>query len=218
MIPTIAIDGPAAAGKGTVARLIADELGFHLLESGRLYRAVALAALQNEVAPDDGIALAKIAADLRGRNSRLNELMSSPKIADEKTAGIASAISAILSVRRELLPLQRQARRLPGLVAEGRDMATVVFPDSVLKIFLTASAEERARRRFFQSALKKSLRKKTDDAKMRALVAEIAERDRRDAGRKFAPLARAADAVELDTTAMSAAQAAAEICRQFWNR
>jgi len=199
--PVIAIDGPSASGKGTVAQAVARALGFHYLNSGALYRTVAFAALEigadleNELTIKD-IALNLIAkfegesVELAGRD--VTELLRA-----EAVSLAASRIASLGPVREALLDRQRAFRRPPGLVADGRDMGTVVFPDAGLKIFLTASAEERAQRRY------KQLIDKGMGATMGALLQDIRERDERDSSRAAAPLRKSADAVLLDTTRMS---------------
>ena len=204
MIPVIAIDGPSGSGKGTIARRVAAALGFHLLDSGALYRLVALrAARAGEDAP---AALAELARgmDLRFETGAedaerilLNGEDVTRAVRDEATGAAASRFAAFPVVRAALLERQRGFRRAPGLVADGRDMGTVVFPDAGLKIFLSASPEERARRRHNQ------LIDKGNDASLAALSRDIAERDARDSTRAVAPLRAAADAVQIDTTGIS---------------
>jgi cytidylate kinase len=204
-IPIIAIDGPAASGKGTIAAGVAAALHFHYLDSGALYRLVALQALEQAIDPDDEAALAGVAAalparfaggriDLDGRD--VTEL-----IRGEAVSKAASAVSVHAAVRAALLARQRAFRQPPGLVADGRDMGTVVFPDATLKVFLTASAEERARRRH------KQLIEKGISVTIEGLLRDIRERDARDANRPVAPLRAASDAVALDTTDLSIAAA-----------
>lgn len=207
--PVIAIDGPSASGKGTVAQAVASALGFHYLNSGALYRTVALAAmrlrteLENESIVSD-IAL-KIKAVFEGDRVELEGRDVTDAIRSEAVSAAASAIAAMPQVRRALLERQQAFRRPPGLVADGRDMGSVVFPDAVLKIYLTASPEERAARRH------KQLMDKGMDANMAALLQDIRERDQRDSKRATAPLQKVADAVLVDTTQMSAADAVAQV-------
>jgi len=207
--PVIAIDGPSASGKGTVAQGVAGALGFHYLNSGALYRTVAMAALQAGANLDDESTLSNIALNLRaefsgdtvaleGRDVTIALLADAVSVA-------ASRVAALPGVRRSLLARQRAFRKPPGLVADGRDMGSVVFPDAVLKIFLTASLEARAARRY------KQLMEKGMDATMAALLQEIRERDQRDMMRATAPLKRSANAVLIDTTDMSAADATAQV-------
>lgn len=204
-IPVIAIDGPSASGKGTVAALVARELGFHYLDSGAIYRVAAHAAARAGVALDDEAALASLARalDLRfdGIEVYLDGQPVGGAIRTEDAGRAASRIAALPDVRAALLDLQRDFRRPPGLVTDGRDMGSVVFPDARVKVFLTASAEERAKRRY------KQLIEKGFDANLVALFQDLTERDARDAARASAPLKQAADALLLDTTGLSIDQA-----------
>ena len=204
-VPVIAVDGPAASGKGTVAAGVAQALGFHLLDSGSLYRLVANKALAEKVDPDDGPALAAIAealdVDFRdGRIARDGRDVTNA-IRSEAVSAAASRVAVHPAVRAALLARQRAFRRRPGLVADGRDMGTVVFPDAFLKVFVTATPEERARRRH------KQLIEKGISITMESLLRDIRERDARDVSRASAPLRAAADAVILDTTDMTIAAA-----------
>lgn len=207
--PVIAIDGPSASGKGTVAQGVAGALGFHYLNSGALYRAVAMAAieagadLENESTLSD-ITL-NINAEINGDAVTLGGRDVTDIVLAEAVSAAASRIAALPGVRRTLLARQHAFRRPPGLVADGRDMGSVVFPDAALKIFLTASLEARAARRH------KQLMEKGMDATMAALLQDIRERDQRDMRRATAPLQRSADAVLIDTTDMSAADAIAQV-------
>jgi cytidylate kinase len=200
-VPVIAVDGPAASGKGTVAAGVAKALGFHLLDSGSLYRLVAFKALRDGVATDAPAALAAIARDLdvSFRDGRI--FLEGADVTDgiraEAVSAAASRVAVHPDVRAALLARQRAFRRPAGLVADGRDMGTVVFPDAVVKVFVTASAEERARRRY------KQLIEKGNSVSMDSLLHDIRERDARDAARAAAPLAPAADAAILDTTNMT---------------
>ena len=206
--PVIAIDGPSASGKGTVAQGVAGALGYHYLNSGALYRTVALAAQKRgmEVEESSVASLVKVLdAGFRGDSVELDGQDATLAIRAEAVGELASRIAALPGVRRALLERQRAFRRPPGLVADGRDMASVVFPDAVLKIFLTASPEERARRRY------KQLMDKGMGANMAALLQDIRERDKRDSDRAAAPLRKLADAVLIDTTDMSAADAVAQV-------
>jgi cytidylate kinase len=206
--PVIAIDGPSASGKGTVAQGVAEELGFHYLNSGALYRTVALGAQRRGLKIEEQ-ALAALARTLearfRGDHVELDGQDATLAIRSEAIGELASRVAAFPGVRSALLERQRAFRRPPGLVADGRDMASVVFPDAALKIFLTASPEERARRRY------KQLMDKGMSANMAALLLDIRERDKRDSDRAAAPLQKVADAVLIDTTDISAADAVARV-------
>jgi cytidylate kinase len=199
-VPVIAIDGPSASGKGTIAERVAGALGFHYLDSGALYRLVALAALQAGVGFDQESKLAALAAGLDVKFSSGEILLSGQRVSDairNEDCGIrASKVAALPAVRAALLSRQHAFRQAPGLVAEGRDMGTVVFPDATLKLFLTASAEVRAERRY------KQLKEKGIDANIRTLLRELHERDERDSARSVAPLQKAIDARELDSTGL----------------
>ena len=199
--PVIAIDGPAGAGKGTVAALVTERLGWHLLDSGALYRVVALAALRHDADLTHGDALAAIARNLdvtfRADAVMVDGLDETLAIRKPDVDAAASKVAASAQVRAALLAAQRDFRTPPGLVADGRDMGTVVFPDARLKVFLTASAEERARRRYRQ------LKESQPDVSLRTLFEAIEERDRRDSNRAVSPLVPAPDALQIDSTAMS---------------
>ena len=200
-IPVIAIDGPSASGKGTVARRVAEALGFRLLESGALYRLVGLLSLRADVSADDEGALARVAADLDARFERGRTYLGGEDVSDvllsEASGARASEVARHPAVREALLARQRAFRRRPGLVAEGRDMGTVVFPDAALKVFLTASVTQRARRRH------KQLIDKGIGANLATLSRDLAERDARDSARAAAPLAAAPDALQLDSSDLS---------------
>ena len=199
----IAIDGPAASGKGTIALRVARALGYRYLDSGSMYRLVALKALERKVAADDALGLAELAATLApefdGGRIGLQGRDVSEALRSEAVSALASRVAVHAPVRSALLARQRAFRAPPGLVAEGRDMGTVVFPDARLKVFLTASAEARAGRRH------KQLIEKGISAKMDDLLRDIRERDARDTTRAAAPLVPAADAVVLDSTDLSVA-------------
>lgn len=202
--PVLTVDGPGGAGKGTVCMRVAAAMGWHLLDSGALYRLLGLAARQYGVEMDDAPALARLAAGLDVRfeinrdataittlleGKRVDELLRS-----ERAGNDASQVAAIPAVRDALLDRQRGFARLPGLVADGRDMGTVVFPAADLKIFLTASVEERAQRRYMQ------LKEQGLSASLSTLQEEMEARDRRDRERSVAPLKPAEDAWQIDTT------------------
>jgi cytidylate kinase len=204
--PVVAIDGPVGSGKGTIARRVSQALGWHLLDSGALYRLVALAAAKQGVSVNDEDALAKVAADLsirfeadknNGEHIFLDDEEVTAEIRSEECGLGASAVASLPGVRKALLQLQRDFRRAPGLVADGRDMGSTVFPDAVLKVYLTASAEERAKRRH------KQLKDKGIDVSLPALSRDIEDRDRRDSERTIAPLRPAGDARLLDSSGQS---------------
>ncbi len=206
-VPVIAIDGPSASGKGTVAARVAEELGFHYLDSGSLYRLVALAAMRAGVALDDEVPLADIAASLPARFERERVWLGGDDVTDgirtEACSTGASKVAALPAVRAALLDRQRAWRTGPGLVAEGRDMGSVVFPDAGVKVFLTASVESRAQRRH------KQLMDKGLAANITGLLQDLLDRDARDANRTVAPLQKLPDAVLLDTTSMGVEEAVA---------
>lgn len=209
----IAIDGPSASGKGTVAKQVAQRLGFHYLDSGALYRLVTLSALQNRLALDDEAALARLAGALdirfQGDNVFLNQEDVTDLIRSEQVGANASRVAALPAVRRALLMRQRAFRRVPGLVAEGRDMGSVVFPDAVLKIYLTADTDERALRRH------KQLIEKGMDASITTLLQDIRQRDARDSARAVAPLQKSDDASLLDTTKLSIDAAVEQVLARY---
>jgi cytidylate kinase len=205
-VPVLTIDGPSGSGKGTVSRAVARTLGWGLLDSGALYRLVALAGRRAAVGLDDGPALARLAGefDIRfGSTDEGEEVVwlgaseVTSAIRTEQAGNDASKVAALKPVRAALLERQRRFAVPPGLVADGRDMGTVVFPGADLKIFLTASPAERASRRY------KQLKEKGVTANLAALSLEIAERDKRDMSRAISPLVASADAVTMDTTGMS---------------
>ena len=207
-VPVIAIDGPTASGKGTVAAEIARALGFHYLDSGALYRLVALAALSRSIPLDAAPALAAAAQALDARFEAGRILLAGEDVGDairsEACGNAASRVAALAPVRAALLGRQRAFRRAPGLVADGRDMGTVVFPDARLKLYLTASPQVRAERRY------KQLMEKGLDANMAAILQDIGERDARDSARTAAPLQVAGDALVVDSTGLSVAQVIAQ--------
>ena len=202
-LPVIAIDGPSGSGKGTIARRVARALDWHLLDSGALYRLVALAAARKGQTEASADALAAIASDLDVRFESddageervwLGDSDVSAELRTEECGRLASHVAALPEVRQALLGLQKGFRTAPGLVADGRDMGTTVFPDAVLKVFLTASADERAKRRH------KQLKGKGIDVSLPALSRDIEDRDRRDSERSVAPLRPAEDARLLDSS------------------
>ncbi|WP_024460007.1 (d)CMP kinase [Marinimicrobium sp. LS-A18] len=207
-IPVIAIDGPSGAGKGTLSRLVANRLGYHLLDSGALYRLTALAAMNAGADLDNPDAVAAVARhlavrfDTAGEDTRilLQEQDVSREIRTEAVSMNASRVAAYPPVREALLQRQRDFRQAPGLVADGRDMGTTVFPDAGVKIFLTASPEARAERRYLQ------LLEKGEKVDMDALVADIRERDKRDSERAVSPLKPADDAHLVDSTELTIEQ------------
>jgi cytidylate kinase len=202
--PVITIDGPSGAGKGTVARILAQQLGWHLLDSGAIYRLLAVAAQHHNVGVDEEEPLIPMAAHLDVQfetSSEQNEIRIilegedvTHAIRTEEVGALASKVAAFPRVREALLRRQRAFREAPGLVADGRDMGTVVFKDAPVKVFLTASAQERAQRRY------KQLQEKGFDVTIGRLLADIEQRDERDRNRAVAPLVPAEGALELDST------------------
>jgi cytidylate kinase len=214
--PVIAVDGPTASGKGTVAQQVAAALGWHYLDSGSLYRMVALAALRAGVDLDDGDALAALADRLSPRFEAGRILVGGEDVADairaEAVGNAASRAAAQPRLRAALLALQRRARRAPGLVADGRDMGTVVFPEAILKVYLTASVEARAARRY------KQLIEKGFSAKLSDLSRDLAERDARDMQRAEAPLKPAEGALVLDSTQLTIDETVAAVLEAYRRR
>jgi cytidylate kinase len=212
-IPVIAIDGPSASGKGTVAALVAKALGFHYLDSGAIYRVTAYTALNRGIPLDDEATLAAMARRLDLRFDGVEVYLDGQPVGDavrtEEAGRAASKIAALPALRAALLDLQRAFRKAPGLVTDGRDMGSVVFPDAMVKVFLTATAEERANRRY------KQLIEKGFDANLAALVEDLRERDARDANRASAPLRQEADAHLLETTSMTVPQAVDQVIRWY---
>jgi cytidylate kinase len=208
-VPVIAIDGPSASGKGTIAKRVAAALGFHYLESGALYRLVALIALRQGLKDEAGIAKAAEAMDVVfvADEILLEDQEVSSQIRHETVGNHASEIARMPTVRTALLRRQRAFREPPGLVADGRDMATIVFPDAALKIFLTASPEVRAQRRY------KQLIEKGIAANLAALSRDLAERDKRDRDRAVAPLKPAPDSQVLDSSALSVEEVAEQVLK-----
>lgn len=212
-VPLIAIDGPTASGKGTVAQRVAQVLGWAYLDSGALYRLCALAALRAGVDLDDEAGLAALAAALPVRfvdgRIELDGHDVTEAIRDEAVGNAASRIAVLPALRASLLGLQRSFRRPPGLVADGRDMGTVVFPDATLKVFLTATAESRAERRH------KQLIEKGFSANLADLLRDLQQRDERDANRAVAPLRPAEGAVVIDSTHLDIDQTVAQVLRAY---
>ncbi len=201
----ICIDGPSGSGKGTIARFVAEKLGWHILDSGALYRVLALAAKNHHVALDNEAAITVLAGHLdvqfsfeqkKGFRVILEGEDVTEQLRTEETGNAASKVAFLREVRQAILERQRAFLQTPGLVADGRDMGTVVFPEAGLKVFLTASAEERAQRRH------KQLKEQGNNVSIAALSKTIKERDERDQNRTVAPLVPADDAVEVDTTAL----------------
>jgi len=206
-VPVIAIDGPSASGKGTVASRVAAALGFHYLESGALYRLVALAAGDVPERAATTMDVAFVGDRIYLAKQDVTELLR-----NEATGNRASEIAKLPAVRAALLERQRSFRRPPGLVADGRDMGTVVFPDAVVKVFLTATAQARAQRRY------KQLIDKGNSANLATLSRALEERDQRDATRTVAPLKPAADAVSVDSSALTIDEVVDQVLKRYRER
>lgn len=213
MPPVIAIDGPSASGKGTIAEAVAQRLGFHYLDSGALYRIVGLVARERDANLDNDLEISNISLNLNIKFDSgrvwIDGRDVSAQIRGEIAGAAASRVAALPGVRRALMTLQHSFRQPPGLVADGRDMGSVVFPDARLKIYLTATPEERARRRY------KQLMEKDSGASMAALLQDIRDRDLRDSTRAAAPLLKCADAVEIDTTGMPVEDVVARVLHLY---
>jgi cytidylate kinase len=215
-VPVIAIDGPTASGKGTIAQRVADALGFHYLDSGALYRLVAWQALHDGIEPDDAGVVERLASNLEPVFERGRILLGTADVTDairsEEVSRAASRVAIHSGVRQSLLALQRSRRRPPGLVADGRDMGTVVFPDALLKVYLTASVEARSERRY------KQLIEKGFPANIHTLAQELRARDRRDTERAAAPLKPAQDAYQLDSSELSIDEVVNQVLRWYSER
>ncbi|MFT5676281.1 MAG: cytidylate kinase [Paraglaciecola sp.] len=206
--PVITVDGPSGAGKGTISSLLAKKLGWHFLDSGAIYRVLAIASVHHQIQAEDEVALLPLASglDVNFETSDLGTkiILEGEDVTDtirtESVGAIASKIASLPSIREALLRRQRAFSQSPGLVADGRDMGTVVFPNAQVKIFLTASAEERAQRRFDQ------LKGKGFDVSMSRLLTDIQARDQRDVNRTVAPLVSAKDALVIDSTCLDVYQ------------
>ena len=215
MIPVLTLDGPSGVGKGTVSSIIAQKLDWHLLDSGAIYRAFAIVAKDNDINIDDIDGLLKLANNfdisfkLNSNNKPLNVYLDNVEVSSElrteKTAALASQFAKIGSLRKVLLVKQRQFKKLPGLVADGRDMGTVVFPEAPFKVFLTAEIEERAKRRL------KQLQETGIAGNISHTLAEVQKRDERDATRKHSPLRPAKDALVIDTTNLTINEVIAKV-------
>lgn len=206
-VPVLTIDGPSGVGKGSVARIVAGKMGWNLLDSGAIYRGFALATQSRRIGFDDEQGLVELAIklDLRFESVKGQELLNvyvdgaevSKELRTEQTAELASQLAVIAPLRAALLKKQQQFEQIPGLVADGRDMGTVVFPDAPYKVYLTASAEERAQRRL------KQLQSSANAGNISQILAEVKKRDERDSNRKHSPLTPARDALIIDTTCLS---------------
>jgi cytidylate kinase len=216
LIPLITIDGPTASGKGTIAARVAASLGFHLLDSGALYRLTALAAMQQGVSFDDEQALARVARALEVQFTdepriSLRGVDVTDALRAEAVGNAASRIAVLHDVRAALVQRQRDFWQLPGLVADGRDMGTVIFPEAQLKVYLTASVEARAQRRY------KQLIEKGFSARMESLSADLRDRDARDMNRLEAPLRPAQDSYQLDSSDLSIDEVVTQVLR-WWQQ
>lgn len=213
MIPVITVDGPTASGKGTVASRVAAQLGFHYLDSGAMYRLTAYKTLKKGIDLANEAAVAEIAAALapqfKGISIMLDGEDVTQKIRAEEVGVAASKVAALMSVRKALTDVQKNARRAPGLVADGRDMGSVIFPDAQLKVFLTATAAARAQRRFNQ------LKEKGIVANIDTLTRDLEQRDRRDTERAVSPLLPAKDAKILDSSNLTIEETVAQVLQWY---
>ena len=216
MIPVITVDGPTASGKGTIASRVAAQLGFHYLDSGALYRLTAYKTLKKGIDLTDEVTVAEVAATLaphfEGTTIMLDGEDVTQKIRAEEVGLAASKVAALMSVRKALTDVQKNARRAPGLVADGRDMGSVIFPDAELKVFLTATAAARAQRRFNQ------LKEKGIIANIDTLTRDLEQRDRRDTERAVSPLLPAKDAKILDSSNMTIEETVAQVLQWYQER
>lgn len=212
--PVIAIDGPSASGKGTLAGIVAKTLGWHQLDSGMLYRLSALAVLRKNIQPDNEAEIAEVARNLNVRFEGQQVLLDSDDVSDvlrgEEVGALASRIATYPLLRQALFERQLAFRKAPGLVADGRDMGTVIFPDAKLKIFLIADVNERAQRRY------KQLIEKGISANLVALLEDLKARDERDMNRSHAPLVPAEDAIILDSSRLSIEESVAKVLA-YWS-
>lgn len=220
MTSIVTIDGPGGAGKGTLSRMVAQKLGWHILDSGALYRAVALAAIKRDIEPEDAEEVTRLARylDIKfiAHQDETEVILDGAAVGDElrteETGAAASIVAAIPTVREALLQRQKDFAQSPGLVADGRDMGTIVFPEACCKIFLTASAQQRAIRR------QKQLQQKGIDASIARLLEVIIERDDRDQNRSVAPLVPASDALVIDSSELGIDQVLEQILSVVANR
>lgn len=215
-IPVVAIDGPSGVGKGTLAQYLTCKTNFNLLDSGAIYRALAYGAVANELALDDVESLTRLATGLPVEFKAASIIYAgedvTSKVRTEEVAAVASTVAAIPEVRAALLERQKAFAETPGLIADGRDMGTVVFPEAPVKIFLTASAEVRAERRV------KQLKNQGIDANIARITRDIKERDERDANRKTAPLKPAADAIIIDTSGLNIQEVCQKAESLLWDK
>lgn len=218
MIPVIAIDGPAGSGKGTVAKLVAQRLGFHYLDSGALYRLTALACRKKGVNISDKQQVSEVALSLNVKFSHeeifLDQQEVSTELRTEEIGKIASVIAAYPSVREALLLLQRGFRKMPGLVTDGRDMGTVIFPDALLKVFLNAQVEVRAGRRYKQ-LIASGLIEKEQTGIFNEILADLSLRDKQDQNRAIAPLKQDSEAKYIDTSDMAIEEVVEQILQWY---